>query len=116
MPDYVDPAAVRARLLELLNDDEWELSERAEQEGRVALHWLHKRTPTQCEMVEYVIALLESTITLRCQPQGDPPGSTGDAWQMTDARNIFVKLRICERRMSQEYAYIQSIHESVHAR
>jgi hypothetical protein len=34
---------------------------------------------------------------------------------MTDRRNVFIKLRICERRIGQEYAYIQSIHESQHA-
>jgi hypothetical protein len=108
-----DPAAARTRLLELLEGDDWEFSDRARGEGKVALRWLHNREPTDCEMVDYVISLLKST-TPRCAPQGNPPGSTGIAWQMTDRRNVFVKLRICERRIDQEYAYIQSIHESVH--
>jgi len=113
-----DPAAARSRLLELLEGDDcdWEFSERAEREGILALHWLHDRKPTRWEMVGYVISLLKTDTALRCAPQGEPPGSTGIAWQLTDARNIFVKLRICERRIGQEYAYIQSIHESVHAK
>jgi hypothetical protein len=66
-------------------------------------------------MVDYVVSLLKGNTPLRCAPQGDPPGSTGIAWQMTDSRKIFVKLQICERRMGEEFAYIQSIHESVHS-
>jgi hypothetical protein len=116
--DEDNQAAARSRLLELLEgeDCEWELSERAEREGKAALRWLHNRFPTRWEMVEYVISLLKTKTPLRCAPQGEPPGSTGIAWQMTDAKNIFVKLQICERRIGQEYAYIQSIHESVHAK
>jgi hypothetical protein len=114
--DYDTPEKARARLLELFEADEWEFSERARAEGKVDLRWLHDREPTDWEMVEYVISLLKGSTTLRCAPQGDPPGSLGIAWQMTDPRNIFVKLQICERRMGEEYAYIQSIHESVHAR
>jgi len=109
-------AVARLRLLELLEGDDWELSERAEREGKIALHWLHDRTPTQWELVEYVISLIKSTVEMRCSPQGDPPGSTGIAWQMTEERNIFIKLRICERRIGEEFAYIQSIHESVHTK
>ena len=109
-----DPVAACIRLLELLDADDWTFSERARAEGKLALRWLHNREPTDWEMVEYVISLLKTNTTLRCAPQGDPPGSTGIAWQVTDRRNVFVKLRICERRIGQEYAKIQSIHESVH--
>jgi|GEM_PF-6236564 len=111
-----DPEVARTRLLELLEGDdcEWQFSERARSQGKETLRWLHNRQPTDWEMVEYVIGLLKAKTELRCAPQGDPPGSRGIAWQMTDTRNVFVKLRICERRMGEEYAYIQSIHESVH--
>src|SRR5207237_6628281 len=96
--DDVNPAVARSRLLELLEGDdcEWELSERARCEGKLALRWLHDREPRELEMVEYVISLLKTDTTLRCSPQGDPPGSTGIAWQLTDARSIFVKLQIRE--------------------
>ena len=114
--DFDTPEKAGARLLELFEADDWEFSERARAEGKVALRWLHKREPTDWEMVEHVISLLKGNTTLRGAPQGDPPGSTGIAWQMTDSRNVFVKLRICERRIGEEYAYIQSIHESVHPR
>lgn len=110
------PSEARARLLTLLKADEWRLSERARREGKVALSWLQSREPTDCEMIDHVISLLESDPALRCQPQGDPPGSTGIAWQMTDDRNVFFKLQICEHRIGEEYAYIQSIHTSVHPR
>ncbi len=116
--DNNDPEKARSRLLKLLEGDDcaWEFSERAEREGTFALQWLHNRMPSRWEMVSYVISLLKANTTLRCAPQGNPPGSTGIAWQMTDAKNIFVKLRICERRMGEEYAYIQSIHQSVHVK
>src|SRR5437867_1267197 len=105
--DEASAAAARSRLLELLEgeDCEWEFSERARREGKIALRWLQSREPTDWEMVVYVISLLKTDTTLRCAPQGNPPGSTGIAWQMTDQRNVFVKLRICERRIGQEYAY-----------
>lgn len=112
-----NPEAGRSRLLKLLRGDDWKLSERAEQEGQRALHWLHNRKPTRWEMVEYVISVLKSDATLRCASQGDPPGSTGIAWQVTDPRNIFIKLRIeggFGQECSEEYAFIQSIHESAH--
>jgi hypothetical protein len=112
--DDQDAVAARSRLLVLFDEDEYRFSERARTEGKLALRWLHNREPTEGEMVEYVVSLLESAIKLRCAPQGDPPGSKGIAWQMTDRRNIFVKLQISELRIDQEYAYIQSIHESVH--
>lgn len=116
MPEEHDsPEAVRARLLELLEGDDcdWVLSERTKDEGRVVLRWLHNREPTEWEIVEYVISLLKTDLPLRSAPQGNPPGSTGMAWQMTDDSNVFVKLRICERRIGQEYAHIH-IHKSVH--
>src|SRR5260221_14032537 len=109
--DNHDPDLVRCRLLELFDSDDWQFSERARREGNAALRWLHNREPTDVEMVDYIIALLKSKTTLRCAPQGDPTGSTGIAWQMTDARNVFVKLQICEIRIGQEYVFIQSIHE-----
>jgi hypothetical protein len=112
--DDRDADFARCRLLELFKSDDWQFSERARREGRPALRWLENREPTDTEMVDYIVSLLESDTILRCAPQGDPPGSTGIAWQMTDARNIFVKIQICEIRMGQEYAFIQSIHESVH--
>jgi hypothetical protein len=108
-----DPEVARSRLLELLVGDDWEFSERARREGKLALRWLRNREPTDCEMVEYVISLLKTTKP-RPAPQGDPPGSTGIAWQMTDRSNVFFKLRICEHRIGQEYALLQSIHDSVH--
>ena len=109
-----DPTAARIRLLELLEANDWVFSKRARCEGKTALRWIYNREPNDGEMVEYVISLLETNTTLRCAPQGNPPGSTGIAWQMTDQRNVFVKLQIREYRIGQEYAYIQSIHKSIH--
>ena len=108
------PDDAKACLLALLRSDEWELSERARREGTSALRWIHDRDPTDYDMVKYVITLLEADAVLRCAPQGDPPGSTGIAWQMTDSHNVFIKLQIREYRMGHEYAYLQSIHTSVH--
>src|ERR1700722_18394632 len=113
-----DVVAARSRLLGLLEGVGfgWEFSERARRDGKIALKWLRKRDPTELEMVEFVIAVLKTSAALRCAPQGDPPGSAGIAWQLTDARNIFIKLRICEHRIGQEFAYIQRLHESDHVK
>jgi hypothetical protein len=115
--DQSDSEIARARLVELLEGDDWDFSKRARCQGPSALRWLHNREPTETEMVVYVISLLKTKTTLRCAPQGNPPGSTGIAWQMTDPRNVFVKLRIeggFGQQQPQEYAFIESIHESVH--
>lgn len=111
-----DPESARSRLLELLEGNNWELSKRTQSEGRIALRWLHDRAPMDCEIVDYVIGLLKEKTTLRCAPQGNPPGSTGLAWQMSDARNVFIKLRIeggFGEKCPQEYVWIH-IHMSVH--
>lgn len=109
-------AEIRVRLLELFEIDEWKFSQRARREGKVALHWLYRREPTDGEMIHYVVELLRSRVALKCAPQGDPPGSTGIAWQMIDPRkNVFVKLRIeggFGEQSAVEYAYIQSLHVS----
>ena len=60
------PSKARSCLLALLRSDEWELSERARREGKTALHRLQGRDPTDTEMVDYVITLLEAGGVLRC--------------------------------------------------
>ena len=106
------PEAARTRLLELLDGDDYRFRDRARDEGKRALRWLRNRDPTEWEMVEYIVSVLKGTATLRRAPQDDPPGI---AWQITDLRNIFVKLQICGgfgQECAQEYVLIKSIHES----
>ncbi len=115
--DAVDPEPARSRLLTLFEGDEWRFTNRARLEGKLILQSLRGREPTDVEMVDHVISLLKKGTTLRCAPQGDPPGSTGVAWQLTDQEGLFVKLRIeggFGQKIPQEYALIQSIHKSVH--
>lgn len=109
------PSEACARLLALLGAVEWKFSERARREGTTTLSRFLGHDPTDCEMIDYITQRLRSGVLLRCQPQGDPPGSTGDAWQFTDANNVFVKMRIQELRIGKEEVYIQSIHFSVYS-
>ncbi len=103
-----DPAAARRKLIELLEGDEYRVSDRTRAQGKHALQWLRKRDPTEYEMVEYILLHLKANVTLRRQPQDDPPGI---AWQLMDPRNIFIKLQICGG-FGREYVLIKSIHES----
>jgi hypothetical protein len=102
------PEVACARLVVLLEADEYRVSDRAREEGKRALQWLRKRDPTECEMVEYILLRLKAKVELQRQPQDDPPGI---AWQMVDPRNIFIKLQICGG-FGREYVLIKSIHES----
>lgn len=81
-------------------------------DGTLVLCSLNSREPTEMEVVKHIVAALRSTAKLRCAPQGNPPGSTGIAWQLTDNCNVFIKLQILEARIGEEYVLIQSMHAS----
>jgi hypothetical protein len=110
------PPPEQQQLVGLLDDGEYELSQRALDEGKRDLRDYFGRDPTDSEIVQYIIDTLQTHgVCLTCAPQGNPPGSRGVAWQVTDTRQIFIKLRLQERRMGEYYAYVQSCHRSVHA-
>jgi len=68
--------------------------------------------PTDNNIVAYIIsALMNPEIMLRPAPQSDPPEI---AWQLTDKRNIFIKLVIRELRFGEECVYVKSFHRSIH--
>jgi hypothetical protein len=91
------PPPEQQQLIALLDDGEYELSQRALRDAKCDLKDHFGREPTESEIVQYVIDTLRSSgICLACAPQGDPPGSGGDAWQVTDPRRIFIKLRLHE--------------------
>ena len=106
---------MKERLLELLDCGDYKLSKRAILEAKKDQYPYFGREPTESEIVQYIIASLSVIdVCLRSAPQGDPPGSGGIAWQMTDNNGIFIKLQICEIRFGEEYAYVQSCHVSKH--
>lgn len=107
---------MKQRLLELLDEGDYKLSARAIRDAKRDLHPHFGREPTESEIVQYILdALSPASVCLCSAPQGDPPGSGGIAWQMTDSNGIFIKLQICEIRFGEEYAYVQSCHTSKHA-
>lgn len=110
-----DPEAIRRRILELLEEANYQLSRAAISDAEKDLLPKLGKKPSQSEIIDYVIeALSESRVVLRCAPQGNPPGSGGIAWQLTDRQGIFIKLQIREIRFGQEYVFVQSCHLSKH--
>ena len=110
------PPPEQQQLVGLLQVGDYLLSERALREAKCDLKDHFNREPTESQIVEYVIAALDCQgLCLTRSLQGDPPGSGGEAWQVTDSRKIFIKLRFHERRFGEVVAYLQSCHKSVHA-
>ena len=51
-----DPGAARRKLIELLEDiDGWRFTDSAFAQGRVALKAAFGKTPSDCEMIDYIV-------------------------------------------------------------
>ncbi len=104
---------VRRRLIELLEADEWRITEKAERSGRAFLG----RTipvPTQLSIVRHVLQLLEQPdCSLIPVLMGTPPSSRGVGYRVRDpvSPNLYIKVKIEE-----DLAWILSFGESKHFR
>jgi hypothetical protein len=105
------PDEARRRLRELIGDDEWRITERAERTGREFLRRFIA-VPTQQSIVRHVLGLLEQVdCSLTPVPMGEPPGSHGLGYVLRDpvSPNLYIKVKIEE-----ELAWIIRFHESIH--
>jgi hypothetical protein len=112
-----DPALARKRLIELLEDDTWRVTDAAFNQGRVALRQACGKTPSECEMISYVLARLRDGSPILRTPLGEPPGSRGIGWVMNnpDGNETYIKLRIEEDGVF-EIAWVISCHTSKHVK
>jgi hypothetical protein len=110
------PPPEQQQFVAMLEAGDYLLSQRALRDAKRDLMDHFGREPTESQIVEYVIdALVNQSLCLTRTLQGEPPGSGGEAWQLTDSRRIFIKLRFHELRFDEVVAYLQSCHKSAHA-
>ena len=102
---------VRRRLIELIEADEWRITERAERTGRAFLRGVVP-VPTQLSIVRHVLHLLrQADCSLIPVPMGEPPGSHGLGYRVQDpgSHHLYIKVKIEE-----DLAWIISFKESDH--
>jgi hypothetical protein len=111
-PHDSDPEAARALLIELFDADERQISRRALEEGRAALHWLRNRLATECEIIDYILKRLRDGCPIA---RVELVNYTGVAWAMknVDGRDTYIKVQIAEDGL-RYYALVLSCHASVH--
>jgi hypothetical protein len=104
---------IRLRLIELIEADEWRITEKAERMGREFLRNIIP-VPTQLSVVNHVLKLLKQPDCSHIEVlMGMPPGSGGVAHRIRDpvSPNLFIKFKIEE-----DIAWILSFGESKHRR
>jgi hypothetical protein len=111
-----DPILARAKLIELLEAiDGWRFTDTAFNQGRVALRPVCGKTPSDCEMIDYIAGRLRVGFPILRTLMGEPPGSRGIGWVMNnpDGNNTYIKLKI-EQDGVFDIAWVISCHTSKH--
>jgi hypothetical protein len=91
------PADVRAELIQLFEDDNWQTTTKAETDGKaILLEW--GKPATQWGICEYLLDKLKGNCRLRETGMGEPKGSRGIGWEIKNADGVglYVKLKIEE--------------------
>jgi hypothetical protein len=106
--------AIRQQLIALLEQDEFIFTDTAFRDGmRLAgsLADPKRGFPSQYGLVDYVVERLKDSFPLNEVPMGEPPGSAGIAYSMTntDGQGLYIKLKIEDDRV-----VILSFHVSKH--
>jgi hypothetical protein len=101
----------RRRLIELIEAEDCDLTQAAVNDGREILR-RSMRYPTRWAIVEYVLKLLRAKFPMHAVELGEPPGSLGIGYVMTnaDGQGLYIKLRIEDDRL----AWVLSFHTSKH--
>jgi hypothetical protein len=89
-----DPTeSVRKEFINAFESRKWEFTKRALREGFDAFR-NHSENPSEDEMVDYILDLLESGFPLRCVELHDPPYGEGHELKNTDGRGLYIKLKL----------------------
>jgi hypothetical protein len=104
---------VRAELLRLLKQDDWQITESARRDGRPLLQ-AAGFLPTDGAMIEYLTRLLEDDVLSREKFHEVSLGSGEKSYAMNDVdgKGLYVKLKINRDRC--EEAWVLSFHVSIH--
>jgi hypothetical protein len=111
-----DSESARKKLIELLDGiDAWRFTESAFNQGRIALKVVCGKTPSDCEMIDYIVGRLRAGFPILRTLMGEPPGSRGIGWVMNnpDGNHTYIKLKI-EQDGVYDVAWIISCHTSKH--
>jgi len=110
------PELAGQELIGLLEDlDKWRFTDSALNQGRIALRAFFGKTPSDCEVIDYIVELLRTGFPIVRTPMGEPPGSRGVAWVMnnTDGNDTYVKLKVEDDGIFR-IAWVISCHTSKH--
>jgi hypothetical protein len=105
---------VRAELIRLLDNDDWQIVKTTAREPGLPILRAMGLMPTDGAMIEYITRLLRTNFPFHAEPLGEPPGSAGTGYVMnnSDGRGLYIKVKI-ERRRTDE-VIVMSFHVSKH--
>ena len=103
--------AARQRLIELIEADDWEITDAAVESGFeiVRARGLY---PTRWQVMKYALDLLKSDFPIHAVGLGEPPGSSGIGYVMNnaDGLGLYIKLKIEEDRSVRMLSFHRSKH------
>ena len=87
--------------MRLLEQDEWQVTKRALNDGRPLLRALGISFPTECAMIELILEQLRSNYPIKAIGMGEPPGVHGIAHVMKGAclEDLYIKLKVEEDKV-----------------
>jgi hypothetical protein len=89
-----DPSAsVRQEIIAAIESRKWEFTKRALREGMEAFR-NHSENPSDEEMVDYILDLLESGFPLCPVELYDPPYGEAHELRNVDGRGLYIKLKL----------------------
>jgi len=107
---------VRQMLIAMLENNEYLFTDTALRDGMRLARTLGDASrgfPSQCGLVDYIVEKLRLPFRLNEVPMGEPPGSGGIAYSMTNAngQGLYIKLKV-----EDDQVVILSFHVSKHSR
>jgi hypothetical protein len=89
-----DPSAsIRQEIIDAFESRRWEFTKRALREGLEAFR-RYSENPTEEEMVDYILDLLESDFPLTTVELHDPPYGEAHELRNVDGRGLYIKLKL----------------------
>src|SRR5437762_7338091 len=102
-----DPhAAARRELIEAIEAGKWEFQKRALREG-LDVFRRHSENPSDTELIDYILGLLERGFPLGQVELHDPPYGQGYEMENTDGQGLYIKVKL-----DWPYTLVLSFHDS----
>lgn len=89
-------AEARTEYVRLLEQDDWQVTERALRDAKPILKTLGITYPTECALVDAILEKLKDDHPLKAIGMGEPPGIHGIAHVMKGAyfEDVYIKIKI----------------------